>query len=126
MLITGSVGKDGANNVTDVRVIQRLLNYWLTQSGRPRLKINGVAGPDTIAAIISFQRASGTTPSGRVEAGPGVEAMFNQHLSKLIDSIDMSVLGKYLRKSAGPGDVLSDPEVSDALKNYIDALRKFS
>ena len=125
-LIVSSVGKDGANNSTDVRVVQRLLNFWLAQSGQSHLAVNGVAGPETMAAIVAFQRANGATPSGKVEAGAGIEALFNQHLTKLVDSIDLSAIDRYRDKSMSARGALSDPAVSDALRSYIEALRKLA
>ena len=125
-LIVGSVGKDCANNSTDVRVVQRLLSFWLALSGQSRLAVNAVAGPETIAAIVAYQRASGVAPSGKIEAGAGIEALFNQHLTNLVNSIDLSAIDKYRDKSLSARGVLSDPAVADALQSYVEALRKLA
>jgi len=125
-LIKGSVGQGGANDATDVRVVQRLLNYWLVPSGLPRLTINGVAGPATLAAITSFQRATAMTPSGRIEPGAGIEALFNRHLFHLVDSIGLSVISEYVDKSKASREALADPAVGDAVRKYIDALRRLA
>lgn len=68
--LEGSVGRGGANNRHDVELVQLLLNGWMEASKKPALAIDGVVGPQTIAAITSFQREY--TPafmSGRIDPG---------------------------------------------------------
>jgi len=58
--ITGSVGKKGDNNKTDVITVQRLLG----------IDDDGICGKGTIGAIETFQRSIGfSKPDGRIDAG---------------------------------------------------------
>lgn len=65
--LTGSVGKGGRNLDADVKLVQALLNLRTHSS----LKIDGVIGPQTIAAITGFQRKNVgySSPDGLVEVG---------------------------------------------------------
>ncbi|BDS13272.1 N-acetylmuramidase domain-containing protein [Aureispira anguillae] len=61
--INKSVGKNGDNNVDDVKVVQQLLN-----DHGASLTVDGDAGPSTIKAIKAFQAKLGTkNPDGRVD-----------------------------------------------------------
>ena len=70
IVIRGSVGRFGQNNAADARTIQNALNGVAQSQGGPlpQLKVDGVAGPKTIAAIEKFQRAQfpGLTPDGLI------------------------------------------------------------
>jgi len=67
MCIQCSVGTDGVNTKSDVRIIQAGLNQVL-QSDNP-LVVDGLIGPATISAIDAFQRGAVglTRPDGRVD-----------------------------------------------------------
>lgn len=70
-VITHSVGRDGVNRADDVRIVQTLINRHI-QPPRQPLKVDGVAGPNTVAAIEAFQQQMLdalrlTRPTGRVE-----------------------------------------------------------
>jgi len=67
--IGAPVGKGGINIRDDVMTVQRLLNARLGTSAR--LKVDGVAGPRTVAAIEAFQRGDMRLgqPDGLVEPG---------------------------------------------------------
>lgn len=57
--INGSVGKNGANNFNDVKLVQELLD----------IKADGHCGPNTILSIQNFQRSLGLkNPDGRIDA----------------------------------------------------------
>lgn len=70
MCISQSVGTNGANNQSDVRTVQYLLNFnmKLLAPLQP-LKADGCIGEATIHAITQFQRAAlgQTTPTGRID-----------------------------------------------------------
>jgi peptidoglycan hydrolase-like protein with peptidoglycan-binding domain len=124
-VITDAVGQGGANQVADVRVVQRLLNDWLVRKGQTALKVDGQAGPKTVGAITDFQRATALSPDGRVDTGgPTINALFNQHLSGLLDAIDVSGVDRYVDASDIDDDALSDPDVTDLLQKYVGVLRK--
>lgn len=61
--ITDSVGRNGANKTTDVKLVQSLLNRH-----GAKLSADGAIGPKTIAAIESFQRnkVGLASPDGRI------------------------------------------------------------
>ncbi|MBN3535398.1 peptidoglycan-binding protein [Sphingomonas pseudosanguinis] len=65
MSIMQSVGESGVNNHRDVKAVQQRLKA----SGMSQLKVDGLAGPKTIAAIRSFQqsRLRMSRPDGRVD-----------------------------------------------------------
>ncbi len=69
--ISASVGSGGANLRSDVVLIQSLLNQVPAGSGGPanRLKVDGIVGPLTIAAIRRFQTANIGFNDGRVDPG---------------------------------------------------------
>ena len=124
-LITGSVGQGAPNNVTDVRVVQRLLNDFLAKNGKSRLAINGVAGLETMQAISEFQQANGAVPNGRVDAGSTIiTALVTQHLFKVIDLIDLSAVARYLSYSGPiPNEVIDDPQMEQPIRDYLSAFR---
>jgi hypothetical protein len=66
--IRGSVGKRGLNANDDVRTVQSLLNKHRTVPYR-LLKVDGINGPETEAAIEEFQRrvVKLANPDGRVD-----------------------------------------------------------
>lgn len=69
--IRGSVGAGGANQPADVFTIQYLLNLVPKARGgpSPELAVDAICGPLTKAAILQFQRASGSPCDGRVDPG---------------------------------------------------------
>ena len=68
--LNGSVGKNGRNMFQDVKTVQRLLNQNLNLlSPFLRLVEDGSLGPQTINAILEFQRrvVKLPTPDGRID-----------------------------------------------------------
>ncbi len=65
--IMRSVGESGINNRQDVLAVQQRLR----SHGAPSLKVDGIAGPRTVAAIRAFQQAHlrAQRPDGRVDLG---------------------------------------------------------
>ena len=74
--ISASVGFGGANLRSDVVQIQSLLNQVPAGSGSPAnpLKVDGIVGPLTIAAIRRFQTANLGFNDGRIDPGGGTLA----------------------------------------------------
>jgi len=70
-LISGSVGAGGVNVRADVILIQSLLNLVPAAFGGPSalLKMDGIVGPLTIAAIRRFQSVAIGFNDGRVDPG---------------------------------------------------------
>ena len=84
----GGVGSGGANNVGDVRLIQRLLNDHLARTSQTLLVVDGKSGPKTVAAITAFQKANGLVADGRVDRGGAtLKKLMSAHLQGLSDGI---------------------------------------
>jgi peptidoglycan hydrolase-like protein with peptidoglycan-binding domain len=76
--ITGSVGDGGRNLPGDTRRIQEALNGVTPASDRPipPLKIDGIVGPKTLAAIRAFQQRRIGSADGRVDPnGPTIREL---------------------------------------------------
>jgi lysozyme len=72
--INGSVGQGGDNNAADVSAVQQWLNARLGAA----LQVDGICGPQTIAAIKSFQATvrGVITPDGLISpGGPTLQAL---------------------------------------------------
>jgi peptidoglycan hydrolase-like protein with peptidoglycan-binding domain len=63
--LSGSVGKHGKNDPTDVTVVQQLLLEHGFRIGRA----DGVCGPKTLEALLSFQRGFLKAPDGMIDPG---------------------------------------------------------
>ena len=68
--ILAAVGRSAINRTDDVRIVQTLLNQHLQPPQRP-LAVDGVVGPQMVAAIEHFQRhvVKMSIPDGRVDPG---------------------------------------------------------
>ena len=72
--LSGAVGQGGRNAPEDVRAVQGLLN-----GAGARLAEDGLIGPATIGAIVTFQRAHTAIADGRVDpGGPTWQALTGQ------------------------------------------------
>lgn len=67
MPITASVGSGGKNLKADTLYVQGLISYWQASEGRVPIKVDGIVGPKTIAAIMDFQKAKTGWVDGRVD-----------------------------------------------------------
>jgi peptidoglycan hydrolase-like protein with peptidoglycan-binding domain len=78
--ITASVGKDGTNKPQDVILIQVFLNQVAPDNGGadPDLKVDGLMGPSTQAAIDEFQRHHQLGSDGRIDPNGRVLAKINE------------------------------------------------
>jgi peptidoglycan hydrolase-like protein with peptidoglycan-binding domain len=124
-LIAGLVGQGGANEAIDVRIVQRLLNEWLANTGQSQLKVDGLVGPKTLSAITAFQKKNTLSLDGRLGVGgPTINALFNQHLAGLLTSIDFSRFSGYSAGTGVKNTSLSDPIIAPLIQQYISALRK--
>jgi peptidoglycan hydrolase-like protein with peptidoglycan-binding domain len=66
--LTTSVGRGGHNRRDDVLTVQRLINAKLAPGTR-LLRVDGICGPLTIAAISDYQRTLYMNPDSRVDPG---------------------------------------------------------
>jgi peptidoglycan hydrolase-like protein with peptidoglycan-binding domain len=119
--ISASVGVGGSNQAGDVRMVQRLLNDYRSRAGRSLLKVDGVAGPLTNAAITEYQTRRGLTEKspGRLEPAG---ATIRQLQKELLQGIAQGVV---------PFDLPSSPRgapdlktVSELQQRIWDALKK--
>ena len=78
--ITASVGKNASNQPEDVKKIQQLLNSMQANQGGPdpKLEVDGLNGPKTIAAIEKFQTHHQLVVDGRVDPGGMALAKLNE------------------------------------------------
>ena len=92
--IVGPVGECTGNSLSDVRAIQTLLNQVLPGQGGadPRLSTDGKIGPNTKAAILTFQRHYNLGANGCVQPADAL-------LAKLVfvasGGLDSPTLKKY-------------------------------
>jgi peptidoglycan hydrolase-like protein with peptidoglycan-binding domain len=126
-LLTGSVGQGGNNRAQDVRIVQRLLNDSLAKERRILLKVDGIVGPKTIAAITAFQKGNTSVADGRIDPlGPTITQLFNKHVAGLVDMFDLSRVSKYVNEAAVKNASLASPDIAGLLQKYADALRNSS
>ena len=69
-MIEHSVGNGGFNDHNDTLIIQCALNVARVRTGLTPIAIDGFIGPETIGAILAFQRANaGLANDGRIDPG---------------------------------------------------------
>lgn len=76
--MSGPVGSGGTNAKNDVVLVQSLLNAIPSIEGGPptKLKVDGIVGPLTLAAIRRYQQARTHTIDGRVDVrGPTIKSL---------------------------------------------------
>src|SRR5215472_372869 len=87
-ILSGSVGLNGANQRVDVYLVQGLLSAWLIRSGQTPISVDGIAGPETNRAILTFQTAMGTASDSRVDPdGRTIRALMQQHFQAIDDQL---------------------------------------
>jgi peptidoglycan hydrolase-like protein with peptidoglycan-binding domain len=120
MIISGSVGRGGANQAADVRLVQRLLNDARVRTGEELLVVDGLAGPRTNAAIELYQRRYNLPTDGRIDpTGPTL-----RHLIEAFwVSIEAGVVQIRLPSGNAP-TATPEPELLAAmLKESLERLR---
>lgn len=76
--MTGPVGTGGTGAKDDTVLVQSLLNAIPSGEGGPqtRLKVDGIVGPVTVAAIRRYQQACAYPVDGRVDVlGPTIKSL---------------------------------------------------
>jgi peptidoglycan hydrolase-like protein with peptidoglycan-binding domain len=81
-VISRSVGASGVNSPADVRTIQDALNGVPTENGGPdpELKVDGIVGPLTLAAIKAFQQAHVRVVDSRIDPNGATLKALNTEL----------------------------------------------
>jgi len=67
MNLSGPVGQGGMNLAQDVLRIQKAINIARDQDGLSEISEDGIIGPETIAAILEFQRLHTQYRDGRID-----------------------------------------------------------
>jgi len=117
LIIVGSVGQGGKNNPGDVRLIQRLLNDVAGRGGE-LLKVDGMAGPKTIAAITRFQEKVTGQADGRIDPGrTTIRKLAEAHFDHVAQGLTLD--GRDMSKQSA--SLLGFPML---IKSYWDELRK--
>ena len=120
IIIRASVGNGGHNDPGDVCVVQRLLNEGVEAQG-VALKIDGIAGPKTIAAILAFQKDVNDVVDGRIDhAGPTIKHLLMRHLQAVARGIDRGAI-ELARQSAKPEQSAS---LHSLMSEYLRMLRE--
>ena len=105
------------SNAIDVKIIQRALNYMPVSHGGPKppLKVDGIVGPKTNAAIITFQKKHLGWADGRVDPGKltiiklnELEPLWISTPPEVIDIIYQEILPKVRPCVAAANVVLRD------------------
>lgn len=125
-VLTGSVGRNGANHRPDVRLVQGLLNGWRTRNGRQNIAVDGIVGDETTGAILDFQQQMGTGSDARLDPdGPTLRALFLQHFSAVQDQLRVS-LYQYPSNEAHSEEVapISRQDLQDQLRRYAEQLKR--
>ena len=104
--ISKSVGKGGKNEQADVTVVQELLNKFTKVGGYSKVAVDGKFGPETLAAIKSFQeKVLGMSgPDGLVEPGKNTFKKLNENPSAVAKEAKQDENGS-AGGSAGKGKV---------------------
>ena len=92
MGIQASVGEQGANLRSDVQLVQELLNAVPPERGGadPELKVDGLCGPKTKAAILTFQRQN--LDAGQVDGRIDPKHTTIAKLNELADPLHTGIL----------------------------------
>lgn len=125
MRLKGSVGQGGRNIPGDVTYVQLLLADWQLVNNQPPISVDGLVGPQTIAAIRSFQSKNTAVTDGLVEPNRStIKALESSHL-KVVMNVTLSPAIQYVfsrrRGSAPPSVAMKNPDTLFGL--YLDALR---
>lgn len=114
--INGSVGKGGMNRPADVVMIQYLLNCVPRSQGGPseELALDGICGPRTNAAILSFQKKLAGSGLGWLDVGgPTLNALrgFDPYPDYQLNLSGSKSSGKHVHivKLGMPSSSVKDP-----------------
>ena len=120
VIIRAAVGRGGKNDPDDVRIVQRLLNE-ASPSGQGPLTIDGIAGPETTAAIQAFQKMGGHGADGRVDPGGiTIKRLVRAHLELVAAGLDPGAL-----ELAKGYSLPQTPMMRMLLSEYFRLLREF-
>ncbi len=124
-VIARSVGDGGANVVADVRTIQSALNDLAAESGRPNppLKVDGIVGPKTLAAIKAFQQTHVRVVDLRIDPGGATLAALNAELGAGAPVVAQGITGGRVQASRKPEFLPPDPAVTALVASLMVKVR---
>jgi hypothetical protein len=109
MKLSTSVGRGGVNQQPDVRRVQAALNVQHRLASLDLIAEDGLVGPETIGAIVRFQRSAGLPQAdGRIDPrGPTqraledailatVEAELRQDAERVIQQLSRALLARHM------------------------------
>jgi peptidoglycan hydrolase-like protein with peptidoglycan-binding domain len=118
-VITGSVGQGGVNNLHDVRSVQFLLNDWREANERPRVRVDGLVGPNTQLAIRDFQTNCTRVVDGRIDpSGPAIRSLcqsFATRMSCRLDDMDDAYRGL----AVAPPTAIKAVQIGKTLRPFL-------
>src|SRR5262245_59224682 len=112
MALSGSVGKGGMNVHADVRVVQQALNIVREAEQLSPIAVDGIAGPQTCAAILAFQKRHTRFSDGRIDphgqtfreleriVGPLAEARARLNMARVMDRLALELQSRRLAVGA--------------------------
>src|SRR5437588_12235742 len=89
MCISQSVGMNAANNQSDVRTVQLLLNFNMSRlPPLAPIKTDGSIGSATIQAITQFQKIIGgqANPTGRIDPGDPIMVQLRKAIPSVLSA----------------------------------------
>lgn len=120
MSVTGSVGEKGRNIQRDVRCVQELLNVWLEKQVRTLLRVDGIAGPKTIAAIKDFQRFNNFFVDGRIDPDAHTIQALEAQIEALSGALKMYLtLAMVLSYDTATAPQLNEPKLRAVVQSIF-------
>lgn len=118
-VILGSVGRNGANQPGDVRAVQRLLNDHFDNPAK-NLPTDGVASPETIAAIERFQKEIRASVDGVIKPGDQtIGKLADMHIRRLV-----SVVGPGIAQLDLPREAQPTMSIDPLVASYWEMMRR--
>lgn len=124
MRLKGSVGQGGRNLASDATYVQLLLADWQMVNSQQPIKVDGIVGPKTIAAIRAFQAKNIAVTDGLVEPNrSSIKALERSHLKVVMNVIASPVLKYALARRSGVASGVAAKSPDELFRLYLDALR---
>lgn len=121
MSISHSVGEGAFNQSDDVRRVQSLLNEFRLEHGQKSIAEDGKVGPETIGAILDFQKGFMGTPDGRVDPdGSSIKKLEELAAPKIFQAAMLGLLGAISAYDPRTRSIHSDAVISDV----FDSIRR--
>jgi hypothetical protein len=125
VVIAASVGAAGANKPTDVRAIQSALNDVPSANGGPTppLKVDGIVGSKTLAAIKHFQQTHVKVVDSRIDPKGRTLAALNAELGSTVPIAAQGLTGA-AQGTRVPEFLPPDPEILATVVRLLGRIRE--